>query len=65
MMMSTEIFKATDHAITMTSREIAQMTGNTHGEVKRLIKSLETAQRLSRFPSIFMSAKARRVRSSA
>lgn len=47
MMLSTEIFKATDHAITMTSREIAQMTGNTHGEVKRLIKSLETAQRLS------------------
>ncbi|WP_210456455.1 phage antirepressor KilAC domain-containing protein [Pantoea ananatis] len=47
MMISTEIFKATDHAITMTSREIAQMTGNTHGEVKRFIKSLETAQRLS------------------
>ena len=47
MMMSTETFNATDHAITMSSREIAQMTGNTHGEVKRLIKSLETAQRLS------------------
>nr|MBA2813938.1 putative phage-encoded protein [Candidatus Pantoea persica] len=31
----------------MSSREIARLTVITHGEVKRLIKSLETAQRLS------------------
>lgn len=31
----------------MSSREIAELTGITHGEVKRLIKSLETAQRLT------------------
>ncbi|WP_227136396.1 phage antirepressor KilAC domain-containing protein [Kosakonia radicincitans] len=32
---------------TISSREIAKLTGVTHGEVKRMVKSLETAQRLS------------------
>ncbi len=36
-----------DQSVTMSSREIATLTGITHGEVKRIIKSLETAQRLS------------------
>ena len=31
----------------ISSREIAKLTGVTHGEVKRMVKSLETAQRLS------------------
>lgn len=47
MMISTESLNALHQSVTMSSREIAEMTGNTHGEVKRLIKSLETAQRLS------------------
>lgn len=33
---------------TISSREIAKMTGIAHAEVKRMVKSLETAQRLSR-----------------
>lgn len=32
---------------TMSSRDIAKMTGIAHAEVKRMVKSLETAQRLS------------------
>ncbi|WLI76707.1 phage antirepressor KilAC domain-containing protein [Kosakonia sp. H02] len=32
---------------TISSREIATLTGVTHGEVKRMVKSLETAHRLS------------------
>lgn len=47
MMISTESLKSLEQSVTMSSRELAQMTGITHGEVKRLIKSLETAQRLS------------------
>jgi len=47
MMMLTENLNSLDQSVTMSSREIAKMTGITHGEVKRLIKSLETAQRLS------------------
>lgn len=47
MMISTENLNSLNQSVTMSSREIAKMTGITHGEVKRLIKSLETAQRLS------------------
>ncbi len=47
MMMSTENLNTLDQSVTMSSREIAKLTGITHGEVKRLIKSLETAQRLT------------------
>ncbi|MBD8182244.1 phage antirepressor KilAC domain-containing protein [Pantoea agglomerans] len=47
MMISTESLKSLEQSVTMSSRELAQMTGITHGEVKRLIKSLETAQCLS------------------
>lgn len=47
MMISTESLAALNATLLMSSREIARITGITHGEVKRLIKSLETAQRLS------------------
>lgn len=47
MMISTETLSAQHAPLHMSSRELAQVTGITHGEVKRLIKSLETAQRLS------------------
>lgn len=47
MMISTENFNSLNQPATMSSREIAKMTGITHGEVKRLIGSLETTQRLS------------------
>ncbi|MCE0491108.1 phage antirepressor KilAC domain-containing protein [Pantoea sp. Mb-10] len=47
MMISMDNLSALNPGLTMSSREIARVTGNTHGEVKRLIKSLETAQRLS------------------
>lgn len=47
MMISTESLSALNASLLMSSREIARLTGITHGEVKRLIKSLETAQRLS------------------
>lgn len=47
MMFSTENLSALNASVLMSSREIARLTGITHGEVKRLIKSLETAQRLS------------------
>ncbi|BAN95192.1 KilA protein [Plautia stali symbiont] len=46
MMISTESLAALNATLLMSSREIARITGITHGEVKRLIKSLETAQRL-------------------
>ena len=47
MMISTEILAAQTVSLLMSSRDLARLTGITHGEVKRLIKSLETAQRLS------------------
>ncbi|RPD94689.1 hypothetical protein BBB56_20370 [Candidatus Pantoea deserta] len=47
MMFSTENLSALNASVLMSSREIARLIGITHGEVKRLIKSLETAQRLS------------------
>ena len=47
MMISTEILAAQTASLLMSSRDLARLTGITHGEVKRLIKSLETAQRLS------------------
>lgn len=47
MMISTESLSALNASMMMSSREIAHVTGITHGEVKRLVKSLETAQRLS------------------
>lgn len=46
-MISTEHLNSLNQSVTMSSREIARMIGISHGEVKRLIKSLETAQRLS------------------
>ncbi|EIC84960.1 phage antirepressor KilAC domain-containing protein [Serratia sp. M24T3] len=47
MMISTNNLHSFNQPVTMSSREIAQMTGVTHGEVKRFIKNLETSQRLS------------------
>lgn len=47
MMISTSKLSSLHPAVVMSSREIAQLTGVTHGEVKRFIKSLETTQRLS------------------
>lgn len=47
MMISTSKLSLLQPAVMMSSREIAQMIGITHGEVKRFIKSLETTQRLS------------------
>jgi phage antirepressor YoqD-like protein len=47
MMISTESLSALNTSMMMSSREIANVTGITHSEVKRLITSLETAQRLS------------------
>lgn len=47
MMISTASLKSLEQSVTMSSRELAQMTGIAHGEVKRLFKSLETAERLS------------------
>ncbi len=47
MMIPFESLNSLDPSVAMSSREIATLTGVTHGEVKRLIKSLETAQRLS------------------
>ncbi|MEN4767517.1 phage antirepressor KilAC domain-containing protein [Duffyella gerundensis] len=47
MMISTESLNSLHQSVTMSSREIAELTGITHGEVKRLINSLETAQRLT------------------
>ncbi len=36
-----------DRSPRMSSREIAKLTGIAHNEVKRMVKSLETTQRLS------------------
>lgn len=47
MMISLNTLQAQDHAVTMSSREIAKLMGVAHNEVKRMVKSLETAQRLS------------------
>lgn len=47
MMISTENLSSLNQSVTMSSREIAQLAGIPHGEVKRLIKTLETTQRLS------------------
>lgn len=47
MMIPNESLNSQEQSITMSSREIATLTGVAHGEVKRLIKSLETAQCLS------------------
>ncbi|MDZ7323391.1 phage antirepressor KilAC domain-containing protein [Kosakonia sacchari] len=42
-----ENFNSQQALATVSSREIAKLTGLTHTEVKRMVKSLETAQRLS------------------
>ncbi len=47
MMIPTNNLNSLNPLVMMSSREIAQMTGVTHGEVKRFIKNLETSQRLS------------------
>lgn len=47
MIISLDTLPAQDRAVTMSSREIAKLMGVTHNEVKRMVKSLETAQRLS------------------
>lgn len=47
MMMPVETRHSLNQSNAMSSRDIAKMIGITHGEVKRLIKSLETTQRLS------------------
>lgn len=47
MMMPVENRHSLNHSDTISSRDIAKMIGITHGEVKRLIKSLETTRRLS------------------
>ena len=47
MMMPVETRHSLNQSNAMSSRDIAKMIGISHGEVKRLIKSLETTQRLS------------------
>lgn len=47
MMISAVGFAAVDQTASMSSRELAELIGTSHGEVKRLINSLETAQRLT------------------
>lgn len=47
MVIPVETFQSPDRLATMSSREIARLTGIAHAEVKRMVKSLETAQRLS------------------
>lgn len=47
MVIALENLNPQDRSATMSSREIAKLMGVTHGEVKRMVKSLETAQRLS------------------
>lgn len=47
MLISGEHLNSQAAASTISSREIAKLTGVTHAEVKRMVKSLETAQRLS------------------
>lgn len=47
MMISVNTLHAQNRAVTMSSRELAKLMGVAHTEVKRMVKSLETAQRLS------------------
>ncbi|NIY46799.1 phage antirepressor KilAC domain-containing protein [Cedecea colo] len=47
MVIPLESLSSHDRSPIMSSREIARLTGITHKEVKRMVKSLETAQRLS------------------
>lgn len=47
MVIPLESFSSHDRSPIMSSREIARLTGIAHKEVKRMVKSLETAQRLS------------------
>lgn len=47
MMISTENLNTLNNPVSMSSREIARLVGLAHGEVKRMIKTLETTQRLS------------------
>jgi len=47
MVIPVENFQSHDQLATISSREIARLTGITHAEVKRMVTSLETAQRLS------------------
>lgn len=47
MMISAAGFVAHHQTVAMSSRELADLTGATHGEVKRLIVSLDSGKRLS------------------
>lgn len=47
MVIPVETFQSSGQLATISSREIAKLTGIAHTEVKRMVKSLETAQRLS------------------
>jgi len=47
MMITFDSQRSLDQSALMSSREIATLTGITHGEVKRIINGLETAQRFS------------------
>ncbi|MEA9389028.1 phage antirepressor KilAC domain-containing protein [Acerihabitans sp. TG2] len=47
MMISAVGFETVDQMASMSSRELAELIGTSHGEVKRLIKSQETAQGLT------------------
>ena len=50
MMISAVGFETANPTASMSSRELAELIVTSHGEVKRLIKSLETAQRLTQPP---------------
>nr|WP_318382410.1 phage antirepressor KilAC domain-containing protein [uncultured Enterobacter sp.] len=52
MMIPNESLNSLEQSAAMSSREIAVLTGTTHGEVKRIIMSLETAQSLSQPVSV-------------
>jgi len=47
MVIPVETFQSSGQIATISSREIAKLTGIAHTEVKRMVQSLETAQRLS------------------
>lgn len=47
MMISAAGFETLHQTVSMSSRELADLIGTSHGEVKRLLNSLESAQRLS------------------
>ncbi|WP_312947165.1 phage antirepressor KilAC domain-containing protein [Superficieibacter sp.] len=47
MMITFDSQRSLDQSALMSSREIATLTGITHGEVKRIINGLDTAQRFS------------------